>query len=467
MEEPKKYSTGRPIDIPQDKVEQEKAIKEWAEGNPSLEEAIRQCIEHGIKTEASCAGHGRNDDDPYLAMEISDETIKTIYSILNNVFQNRNGIKSIDIFNDIDKAGNPRRHLAIHAKSKQKDEIFKLISEGTKSEIDLDKCSPIIQRMMELEQAANHQKTFSHGVAFYNLGPVKAVIMLNNTLKANKAIYDRAKIGHSINMCLTDSQVLSKFAAISEAFGVHPAKIDKGPGLFEKMRLSLIDRLEKDLAPSDETIDLNLLSEEDREKAFIQFGEGSRELTSFLKSAYEHGAPSIFCCSGHDVRQPYVMLKVTNENLELLQTLGKVLSKQGVVTNFEEHHQYGKRVTFSPHGNVIQKEWLDKACDIMEHPEQFDSSNPSIYYHEEMTNSYVPYSFNLKKRILERLKAVGKKQITDGSHGETEQISKVGKRHSWDLTEEEKRAANERILKKRSLHRESNPPTKDEDSFIR
>ena len=153
------------------------------------------------------------------------------------------------------------------------------------------------------------------------------------------------------------------------------------------MRLSLIDRLEKDLDPSEETIDLKLLSEEDREKAFIQFGEGSRELTSFLKSAYKHCVPSIFCCSGHDVRQPYVMLKVTDENLELLQTLGKILSKQGVVTNFEEHHQYGKRVIFSPHGNVIQKEWLDKACDIMEHPEKFDSSNPSIYYHEEMTNN--------------------------------------------------------------------------------
>ena len=42
MEETNKYSNEKPIDIPEDELELEKAIKEWAEGNSYLEEAIRK-----------------------------------------------------------------------------------------------------------------------------------------------------------------------------------------------------------------------------------------------------------------------------------------------------------------------------------------------------------------------------------------------------------------------------------------
>ena len=79
-----KYVTGGPVDIPEDLNEREIAIKERAEGNKHLEEALKKCIEHGLQTRASCAGHPGLGSDPYLGIDITDETRKTIYSILNN-----------------------------------------------------------------------------------------------------------------------------------------------------------------------------------------------------------------------------------------------------------------------------------------------------------------------------------------------------------------------------------------------
>ena len=124
-----------------------------------------------------------------------------------------------------------------------------------------------------------------------------------------------------------------------------------------------------------------------------------------MRTAYAHGAPSMFACSGHGYRSPYVVLKVTDENLPMLQYLGKVLSNIGVVTSFEDHHEFGKNVLFnrmSKYGNSC--DWLDMASNVLEHPEQYDASNPSIYYHETMTSSYVPLGYRIKKKLLEELK---------------------------------------------------------------
>ena len=165
----------------------------------------------------------------------------------------------------------------------------------------------------------------------------------------------------------------------------------------------IIRRLEKDVEFSAGHIELEALSDEDRKKAFRTFGEGDSNLEKFLEVAYNNGAPSIFCCSGHGVRPAYITLKVTDGNIELLRKVGKVLSNMGVVTNFTDDHIRGKYVAY--HGRkTISTLWLDIASKILEHPELYDDSNPSIYYHEEMYQSYIPLGFNLKKKILSYLK---------------------------------------------------------------
>ena len=63
---------------------------------------------------------------------------------------------------------------------------------------------------------------------------------------------------------------------------------------------------------------VSTIDDKERETLFYTFGEGDPNLTKFLKTAYEHGAPSMFCCSGHGVNNPYVVLKVTDENIDLL-----------------------------------------------------------------------------------------------------------------------------------------------------
>ncbi len=170
----------------------------------------------------------------------------------------------------------------------------------------------------------------------------------------------------------------------------------------------LIKKLEKDVEFDAGHIDLDNLNEEERNKLFIRFGEGNRDLTNFLKTAYNHNAPSVFCCSGHGGRKDaFVVLKVNDDNIELLRKIGKVLSKHNIVTNFENNHVRGPLVQFRVMNNNPSTEWFNIASQIMERPDLFDDSNPTKYYHEKMTDSYKPLFFDLKKKLLNQLR--GKK----------------------------------------------------------
>jgi len=165
----------------------------------------------------------------------------------------------------------------------------------------------------------------------------------------------------------------------------------------------VIKKLEKDVEVTAGHINLEELNEEERNRYFAQFGEGDENLTSFLKTTYNHGAPSIFCCSGHGIRSAYVVLKVTDDNIELLRKVGRVLSKNGVSTNFENNHLSGLRVSYTSMKSVSTN-WLNLAERVMNSPELFDDSNPEIYYHETIYDSYKPFGFDFKKKLLSYLR---------------------------------------------------------------
>lgn len=172
----------------------------------------------------------------------------------------------------------------------------------------------------------------------------------------------------------------------------------------------VIERLENSLKrKNDGHVDLSKLPPEQREKSFVQFGEGNVDLTRLLKVAYEHDVESMFCCSGHSGPNGYVVFKVNEENLKYLQDVGKVLSKHNVVTNFEEHYLMGKRVAFS---GKKSSDWFGMAADVMENIQEFDTSNPSIYYHEQMWKLQEPLSYTIKRKMLELLKKMGNKVET-------------------------------------------------------
>ena len=112
----------------------------------------------------------------------------------------------------------------------------------------------------------------------------------------------------------------------------------------KKSYRGVVKKLEKDIEITAGHINLEELDEDKRNACFIQFGKGDNNLTSFL--AYDHGAPILFCCSGHGTRSAYVVLKVTDDNIELLKKVGKVLSKNGIATNFENNHIRGLCVDY-------------------------------------------------------------------------------------------------------------------------
>lgn len=165
----------------------------------------------------------------------------------------------------------------------------------------------------------------------------------------------------------------------------------------------LIKKLEKDVEYSAGHIELESLSESDRQHAFSIFSEGDANLKKFLEVSYNNGAPSIFCCSGHGCKPAYVTLKVTDENIELLRKVGKILSNMNVSTNFSDHHIRGKYVSY--HGvKTNSTSWLQTGANVMMNPELYDDGNPSIYYHETIYPSYKPFGFNLKKKLLNYLR---------------------------------------------------------------
>lgn len=194
----------------------------------------------------------------------------------------------------------------------------------------------------------------------------------------------------------------------------------------------IINRLEKDVEPSAGHIELENLTEEDREKMFKQFGEGDANLTEFLRQSYKSGLPSIFCCSGHGIQSAYVTLKITDENINIARKIGKILSKQGISTNFTDDHIRGKYVNYRSM-KTNSTEWLNTATQILANPELFEDVEPDIYYHEEMYSSRKPFAFDLKKRLLSYLK--GTKQITEAT---TASPTQKIKKNSWELSDKEK-----------------------------
>lgn len=199
----------------------------------------------------------------------------------------------------------------------------------------------------------------------------------------------------------------------------------------------IINKLEKDVEPSAGHIELENLTEEDREKLFKQFGEGDVNLTEFLRQSYKSGLPSIFCCSGHGVQSAYVTLKITDDNINIARKMGKILSKQGISTNFTDDHIRGKYVDYKSM-KTNSTEWLNTATQILANPELFEDVEPDVYYHEKMYPSRKPLAFDLKKRLLSYLR--GTKQIE-----ETTTVSSIQeiKKNSLELSDKVKSSIEE------------------------
>lgn len=183
------------------------------------------------------------------------------------------------------------------------------------------------------------------------------------------------------------------------------------------IREKIVKKLENDVEPSAGHIDLDKLTPEKRDEMILKFSEGDENLEEFLRVAYAKGVPSLFCCCGHGKLPAYVMLKVSDEKLPLIQTVGKVLSKDSVSTNFEDNHQRGKVVSFRK--RVIGTGWLKTAADVLRYPEKYDASNPTIFYHEEFYPSNKPFAYELKKTILNHLR----QQLIDSKEEKNKHIN--------------------------------------------
>lgn len=148
-------------------------------------------------------------------------------------------------------------------------------------------------------------------------------------------------------------------------------------------------------------IELAKLSDDEREKAFRRFSEGSEELYQLLKVAYDNGIESVFCCKGHsDTDMGYVSFKVTDQNVEKLKLIGKALSHNGILTNFDNRYNLGKRVTFRAF-RTNNKKWFEEVTKLIINPPMHDVI-PEIYYHGEIPEK--PEGRRFKDKLIDKLR---------------------------------------------------------------
>lgn len=93
--------------------------------------------------------------------------------------------------------------------------------------------------------------------------------------------------------------------------------------------------------------------------------------------------------------------------MKYLQDVGKALSNHGVITNFDNHYDKAKRVSYRGKNS---SDWFGIAGDIMENLKNFDCNNPSIYYHEKMNESYIPLDYKIKKFLINLIQKIDSKK---------------------------------------------------------
>lgn len=135
-----KYNNGNSQDI--DEIPQEEmslAISEWAEGDESLQKAISSCIENGIPTITSCAGHS-SVDYPYLAMKVNGENMGKILNIINAFINQTNTSIALSLTEN-------GSALTIYGNMFNKKKCFEIISQEAQNSLELENANDITRSL--------------------------------------------------------------------------------------------------------------------------------------------------------------------------------------------------------------------------------------------------------------------------------------------------------------------------------
>ena len=127
-----KYNNQEPMKIPEDKIEYEKAIEEWAEGNESLKKLLILCNNVGVKTFTCCGGHKDRFAYPYISVVVDENNFDLIVDVFKRIYKNIYEIFSIGFcINNINKI------LTITTKinnpNEKFDEIYNIIKNYNKN----------------------------------------------------------------------------------------------------------------------------------------------------------------------------------------------------------------------------------------------------------------------------------------------------------------------------------------------
>lgn len=134
--------------IPSNVGKREQAIIAWSEGNYHLANAIRQCIDNGLKTDACSPGNYEDENLPYLKILFDKSNYSKILNIFNKVFK----IKGCKIGLSFD--GKNNSYASIYSCTHKSDHIsnyiFDTIAKSCDKELDLSQVNQNIRQLFIL-----------------------------------------------------------------------------------------------------------------------------------------------------------------------------------------------------------------------------------------------------------------------------------------------------------------------------
>ena len=134
-------------------------FKNWSEGNKYLFELLCSCKQNGIKTFASCGGHEKGKNNPYLGILIDSESMPFIKSMLGQV----QDMENITVNSGVRHSGDGQlyndeelKHLTFYAQKHNCCELFYKMKKGIENkdnEIELNaKTSKFYDRIKNLSE---------------------------------------------------------------------------------------------------------------------------------------------------------------------------------------------------------------------------------------------------------------------------------------------------------------------------
>ena len=164
MKRVNKYNNGKPSNIKNINEQDVKvAVKEWAEGNKNLEDAIMSCIENEIPTYSSCSGHRWGEG--YITVIITDSNYRRVLNIMNEIVKEKTCAMSLDYIRPKNEKENDNESLStltVYAQKGKQDKTFDIVNRASNKKVDLTEVEETVKELWEYHSIMKERGVYGY-----------------------------------------------------------------------------------------------------------------------------------------------------------------------------------------------------------------------------------------------------------------------------------------------------------------